>query len=225
MNSKKIAGEKAVEFIKDGMIIGLGTGSTVYYTIIKLAEKVREGLSIKAVSTSSSTTKLATELGIEIIPFDNADYIDLTIDGADEVDNKLNGIKGGGGALLYEKLVASSSKKIIWVVDKSKMVDTLGKFPLPVEVVPFAHSQIFHKLKSLNLNPSLRKTNHSYYITDGQHYIIDLSLGKIESPYELHHTLKSIPGVIETGLFLNMADMVIVGYDNEAEILNSKNKL
>lgn len=225
MNSKKIAGEKAVEFIKDGMIIGLGTGSTVYYTINKLAEKVREGLGIKAVSTSSSTTKLATQLGIEIVPFDEVDYIDLTIDGADEVDNNLNGIKGGGGALLYEKLVASSSKKIIWVVDKSKMVSTLGKFPLPIEVIPFAHHQVFNKLKSLNLNPVLRKVDHSCYITDGEHYIIDLSLEKIESPYELDNTLRSIPGVVETGLFLNMADMVIVGNEDKVGIVNSKSRL
>lgn len=224
MNSKKIAGEKAVEFIKDGMIIGLGTGSTVYYTINKLAEKVREGLGIKAVSTSSSTTKLATQLGIEIVPFDEVDYIDLTIDGADEVDNNLNGIKGGGGALLYEKLVASYSKKIIWVVDKSKMVSILGKFPLPIEVIPFAHHQVFNKLKSLNLNPKLRKVDHSFYITDGEHYIIDLSLEKIESPYELDNTLKSIPGVVETGLFLNMADMVIVGNEGKVGIVNSKSR-
>lgn len=225
MNSKKIAGEKAVEFIKDGMIIGLGTGSTVYYTITKLAKKVKEGLSIKAVSTSSSTTKLATQLGIEIVPFNEVEYIDLTIDGADEVDNNLNGIKGGGGALLYEKLVASSSKKVIWVVDRSKMISTLGNFPLPIEVVPFAHHQVLNKLKSLSLNPVLRKLDHNYYITDGQHYIIDLSLEKIESPYELDKTLKSLPGVIETGLFLHMADMVIVGDENKVEILNSKNKL
>lgn len=219
MNSKKIAGEKAVDFIKDDMIIGLGTGSTVYYTIIKLAERVKEGLKVKAVSTSRSTTKLAAELGIKILPFEDVDYVDLTIDGADEVDNNLNGIKGGGGALLYEKLVANSSKKVIWVVDKSKLVAALGKFPLPIEVIPFAHHQVFNKLKSLNLNPSLRKIDNRYYLTDGQHYIIDLSLGKIESPYELHHTLKSIPGVIETGLFLNMADMVIVGDENKADII------
>ncbi len=114
---QKLAGEKAVEFIKDGMIIGLGTGSTVYYTTVKLSEKVKEGLKIKAVSTSSSTTQLAKQLGIYVIPFEKVDYIDLTIDGADEVDGSLNGIKGGGGALLYEKLVATASNKVIWVID------------------------------------------------------------------------------------------------------------
>lgn len=223
MNSKKIAGEKAVEFIKDNMIVGLGTGSTVYYTIIKLSERIKEGLNIKAVSTSNSTTKLAESLGIPIISLNEVDYVDLTIDGADEVDDLLNGIKGGGGALLYEKLVANSSKKVIWVVDKNKMVKSLGKFHLPIEVVPFAYRQIFNKLKELGLNPVIRKNDNGYYVTDGQHYIIDLFIQKIEDPYKLEKTIKMISGVVDTGLFLDIADTVIVGRENTVEIINKYN--
>ena len=224
MNSKKIAGEKAVEFIKDNMIVGLGTGSTVYYTIVKLSERIKEGLNIKAVSTSNSTTKLAESLGIPIISLNEVDYVDLTIDGADEVDDLLNGIKGGGGALLYEKLVANSSKKVIWVVDKNKMVKSLGKFHLPIEVVPFAYRQIFNKLKELGLNPVIRKNYNGYYVTDGQHYIIDLFIQKIEDPYELEKNIKMISGVVDTGLFLDIADTVIVGRENTVEIINKYNK-
>ncbi|GAB6109440.1 ribose-5-phosphate isomerase RpiA [Fusibacter bizertensis] len=220
MNSKQIAGEKAVDYIKEGMIVGLGTGSTVYYTILKLSEKVKEGLNIKAVATSSVTAHLAKQLGITIIPFDQVDAIDLTIDGADEVDHLFNGIKGGGGALLYEKLVATSSKKVIWVVDESKIVKLLGKFPLAVEVVPFAYHQVMNKLDELKLNPIVRKKDNENYITDGQHYIIDLFIQKIEDPYRLEKLLKSIPGVIDTGLFLNIVDTIIIGSDNTVKIIN-----
>jgi len=220
MNSKKRAGEKAVEFINDGMIIGLGTGSTVYYTIVKLSEKVKEGLNIKVVSTSSSTTQLAQQLGITLIPFEKVDSIDLTIDGADEVDSLLNGIKGGGGALLYEKLVATSSNKVIWVIDENKIVESLGKFPLPIEVVPFAYHQVLNKLKELKLNPVIRMYNNNYYITDGQHYIIDLFIQKIENPYALEKMIKLIPGVVDTGLFLNVADTIIIGRENTVEIIS-----
>ena len=219
---QKRAGIKAVEYIQEGMIIGLGTASTVYHTIVKLSEKVKEGLNIKAVSTSSSTTQLAQQLGISVIPFDKVDYIDLTIDGADEVDGLLNGIKGGGGALLYEKLVATASNKVIWVIDENKRVKSLGKFPLPIEVVPFAYHQVFNKLKGLKLNPVIRKDNGSYYITDGQHYIIDLSIQKIEDPYALEKMIKLIPGVVDTGLFLNIADTIIIGRETTVEIVSRK---
>lgn len=222
MNSKKVAGEKAVEYVKDGMIVGLGTGTTVYYSIVSLAEKVRNGLQVKAVSTSNKTTELAKNLGIEVIPFNEIEYVDLTIDGADEVDNLLNGIKGGGGALLYEKLIAISSRKVIWVVDKSKKVDFLGAFPLPVEIVPFAYHQIMNKLIELNLNPVIRQNDDGYYLTDGGHFIIDLFINKIDNPYELHKTLKLLPGIVETGLFIEIADTVIIGDGSTIEIIEKK---
>jgi len=219
LNEKQAAAEKAVEFIEDGMIVGLGTGSTVTYLVKQLAQKVGEGLNITAVSTSTVTTKLAESLGIRIINLDDVSEIDLTIDGADEIDKNLNGIKGGGGALLFEKIVAASSRKNIWIVDSTKLVDNLGKFPLPVEVVPFGIEHTVSKLKEGGYNPELRLVNNKIFHTDGNHYTIDLHLNKIKAPVNLETELKKIPGVIETGLFINIADMVIVGRANSYEIL------
>ncbi|MBS4539273.1 ribose-5-phosphate isomerase RpiA [Clostridium sp. D2Q-11] len=220
MDDKKIAGERAAELIRDGMIVGLGTGSTVYYTMKRISQMLENGLKIKAVSTSSSTTTIAQKLGIPLVDLNDVGKIDITIDGADEVDSSLNGIKGGGGALLYEKLVAISSEKVIWVVDSSKIVNQLGEFPLPVEVIPFAYNHILTKFKDMNLNPRLRINNGDFFITDSQHYIIDLYINKIEYPYELEKTLNSIPGVVEHGLFINIVDTVIIGKDNSLEIVN-----
>lgn len=219
MNEKQLAAEKAVEFIENGMTIGLGTGSTVSFLIKKLAQKVDEGLKISVVSTSLASSKLAESLGIKITNFNDAGKIDLTIDGADEVDKKLNGIKGGGGALLFEKIVASSSKKNIWIVDSSKIVESLGKFPLPVEVVPFGLNHTIKKLNENGYNPELRTLDNQIFITDGNHYIIDLQLKKITDPVKLDIELKKLPGVLETGLFINIADLVIVGNSNGTEIL------
>lgn len=220
MNSKKVAGEKAIEYVKDDMVLGLGTGSTVYYSILKLSERIKDGLRVKAVSTSSSTTKLANELGIPLIPLNAAEHIDLTIDGADEIDSSLNGIKGGGGALLYEKLVAAASRRVIWVADSSKKVDILGRFPLPIEVIPFSYSHLLQQLNQLNMKPSLRYTNGSIFVTDEGNYIIDLHLNVIENPHELHNTLKLMPGVVETGLFIGMADTVIIGDGDNVEVID-----
>ncbi|UCH65649.1 MAG: ribose-5-phosphate isomerase RpiA, partial [Ignavibacterium sp.] len=150
---KRAAAEKAVEFIESGMVVGLGTGSTVKFMIEKLSAKVKEGLIISAVSTSRKTTLLAESLGINVINLEEVDEIDLTIDGADEVDPELNGIKGGGGALLYEKIVAASSKKNIWIADSTKYVERLGKFPLPLEVLQFGSEKTFSKLSSLGYSP------------------------------------------------------------------------
>lgn len=219
MNEKQVAAEKALEFIEDGMIVGLGTGSTVIYMVKKLAQKVGEGLNITAVSTSTATSKLAESLGIHIVNFDDVSVVDLTIDGADEVDKNLNGIKGGGGALLFEKIVASSSRKNIWIVDSTKLVDNLGKFPLPVEVVPFGIEHTVSKLKEGSYNPELRLEDDKIFHTDGDHCTIDLHLNKIIEPVKLETELKKLPGIIETGLFINIADMVIVGRVNSYEIL------
>ena len=146
MNEKKIAAEKSIQFIKDGMTLGLGTGSTVFFLVNKLAELVKQGLNIKCVSTSNQTSELAKSLGIKIVNLNEVDHIDLTIDGADEVDKNLNGIKGGGGALLFEKIVAAASEQVIWIVDSSKYVSKLGKFPLPVEVIPFGSNHLFTEI-------------------------------------------------------------------------------
>lgn len=219
---KKTAGEKAVEFIENGMTLGLGTGSTVYYTIVKIGELVRKGLNIKAVSTSSKTTELAKSLGINIVPLDSVENIDLVIDGADEIDSDFNAIKGGGGALLYEKIVASLAKRVIWIVDSGKIVKKLGRFPLPVEIIPFGHTHTVKGFQKAGMNPVLRQKDGSLYITDSGNYIVDLHLGEIDNPCELSVFLNSRPGVVENGLFLKMSDIVIVGRGNTAEIINCK---
>jgi ribose 5-phosphate isomerase A len=150
--------------------------------------------------------------------------IDLTIDGADEVDENLNGIKGGGGALLYEKIIASNSKKNIWIVDSTKLVKTLGKFPLPVEVVQFGSTHLCVKLESKGYKPSFRSTGATRFITDNNNYLVDLRMEKIEDPVGLDTKLKKFAGVIETGLFCNVADIVIAGIGNKVEVINKKKR-
>jgi len=216
---KELAGSAVSEFIKDGMILGLGTGSTFYYAIQKIGEMVKDGLKIKAVSTSSSTDKLAESLNIPLLSVDDIDEIDLTIDGADEVDPGFNGIKGGGGALLFEKVVAKFSKKNLWVVNAAKMVDKLGAFPLPIEVVPYALVNVFKKLERKGYSPQVRMKDGEKYITDSGNNIIDAGFGVIEDPNKLEIALNMIPGVVENGLFLDVVDIVIVGKDDGVEIL------
>ena len=219
MKEKQLAAEKSIEFIKDGMTIGLGTGSTVYFLVNKLAESVKQGLNVTCVSTSKQTSELAKSLGIKIINLNEVDHLDLTIDGADEVDGNLNGIKGGGGALLFEKIVAAASKKVIWIVDSSKYVKKLGKFPLPVEVIPFGSKQILKRFNDRGYNPKVRKNGSDIFITDSGNEIIDLHLNKIEDSLKLEQEIKLIPGVVEVGLFNNIANMVIVGKENSTEII------
>ncbi|WP_077615773.1 ribose-5-phosphate isomerase RpiA [Caenibacillus caldisaponilyticus] len=211
-SEKRRAGEAACAFIRDGMTVGLGTGSTVHFTILKIAERIKnEGLKIRAVSTSKRTTELAEAHGIPIRSIDDVPEIDVTIDGCDEFDPSLRGIKGGGGALLFEKIVARASRVNIWVADHSKRVEQLGAFPLPVEVLPFGHTHVMKTMASEGLKPALRKTpDGSPYITDSGHYIVDLHIGKIARPEELAAWLNGIPGVIENGLFLGIADKVLV---------------
>jgi ribose 5-phosphate isomerase A len=211
MNEKQVAAKKAVEFIKDGMIVGLGTGSTVSFMITELALKVNAGLKISTVSTSNSTTQIATSLGIQVSEMSEVSKIDLTIDGADEIDDELNGIKGGGGALLFEKIVARNSEKNIWIVDSSKLVKKLGKFPLPVEVIKFGSNQLLNTFTKMNFHPQFRISNNERFTTDADNYIIDLKLNLIENAAELDRSLKQITGVVETGLFCGIADIVITG--------------
>ena len=222
MNEKKIAAEKSIQFIKDGMTLGLGTGSTVFFLINKLAELVKQGLNIKCVSTSNQTSELAKSLGIKIVNLNEVDHIDLTIDGADEVDKNLNGIKGGGGALLFEKIVAAASEQVIWIVDSSKYVEKLGKFPLPVEVIPFGSNHLLKRFTDSGYNPAIRKNGSEIYITDSGNEIIDLHLNEIEDSLKLEQEIKILPGVVEVGLFNNIANMVIVGKENSAEIISRK---
>jgi len=219
---KELAGAKVSDFVEDGMILGFGTGTTFFYALKKIGEMVREGLEIKAVSTSSATDRLAESYNIPLLSIDDVDEIDLTIDGADEVDSYFNGIKGGGGALLFEKIVAKSSKKNLWIVDSSKVVDKIGAFPLPIEVVPFALSNVFKRLEKLGYNPEIRMNKGKKFITDSGNYIIDVNLGIIEDPRKMEVDLNMIPGVVENGLFLDVVDIVVVGRGDGVEIIRKE---
>lgn len=215
MIAKRMAAEKAVElFIKDEMVVGLGSGSTSYYAIHKIAERVKEGLSIKAVPSSSSTEKLAIELGIPLVPFSEVNKLDITIDGADEVDKHFNLIKGGGGALLREKVLAYNSRQFIVIVDESKLVDRLGHFPLPVEIVSFASELTINNLKKLNCTPVMRLKDDKPYVTDNGNFLADCLFNEISDPSGLNDRLRNIPGVVETGLFIKMTGSLIIGYQD-----------
>lgn len=212
---KQLAGEYAANLVKDGMKVGLGTGSTVYWTIQKLGERVKEGLSFQAVPTSKETEVLAKQLNISLISLNDVQSLDLTIDGADEIDANLQLIKGGGGALLREKIVATSSKELIIIADESKLVTHLGTFPLPVEIIPFSWKQTERKIQSLGCQTTLRLKNNETFITDNNNMIIDCIFPhNITNPANLHTQLKMITGVVETGLFVNMTSKAIIGTKN-----------
>ncbi|PGZ07375.1 ribose 5-phosphate isomerase A [Bacillus cereus] len=215
MNLKQLAGEYAADFVQDNMKIGLGTGSTVYWMIQKLGKRVQKGLSIQAVPTSKETEILAQQLNIPLISLNDIQTLDLTIDGADEIDSNLQLIKGGGGALFREKIVASSSKELIIIADESKIVTHLGAFPLPVEITPFSWKQTESKIQSLGCQTTLRLKNNETFITDNNNIIIDCVFpNNISNPANLHDQLKMITGVVETGLFINMTSKVIIGTEN-----------
>lgn len=212
-NIKKLVGIEAAKFVKDGMIVGLGTGSTAAFFVEELGRRVaQENLQITGVTTSSVTSEQAQRLGIALKDIDDVAYIDLTVDGADEVDLDLNGIKGGGAALLMEKIVATYSKDYIWIADDSKMVKHLGAFPLPVEVVTFGSGQVFRLFETLGFNPRLRvDANDAAVVTDMGNYIIDLHMKEIKEPQRLAKLLDETVGVVEHGLFNDMVKTVIVG--------------
>ena len=223
VNGKKIAAGKAIGYVKDGMTLGLGTGSTAYWAIQGIGELVKNGLSVRAVATSMQSEALARELQIPIVPFSEVDHIDLTIDGADEVDAQLNLIKGGGGALLREKIVAAATKFYIIIVDESKLVTKLGKFPLPVEIVPFAWELTNRRLTALGCTTRMRMADNKPFLTDNSHYILDCSFGLIDDPGRLHELVSGITGVMEDGFFNNMADIVIAGSpDGDARVITRR---
>ncbi|MFY0255843.1 ribose-5-phosphate isomerase RpiA [Chitinophaga sp. 30R24] len=211
---KKAAGEKAAEYIKPGMTVGLGTGSTAYYTILRIGELVRAGLEIKAVATSSQSEQLARENEIPLIAFDQVEKIDIDIDGADEADVQLQLIKGGGGALLREKIIAAASKEMLVVIDDQKLVKQLGRFPLPVEVVTFAWELTRKHLEAIGARPVLRLKDNNRFITDNGNYILDCYFEKIHNAAALHNQLNNIPGVVENGLFLHYATRLIIGHQD-----------
>jgi ribose 5-phosphate isomerase A len=214
LESKRIAAEKAVDYVQDGMVVGLGTGSTAFWAIQKIGSRVKDGLKIKAVATSINTENLARELGIPLISVSETDGIDITIDGADEVDEEWNLIKGGGGALLREKIIASYSKELIVIIDESKRVKRLGAFPLPVEIVRFGYEVTQKKLRALGCIPKIRIIENKPFITDNGNYMVDCEFGSIDNPRELHSMINMIPGVVDNGLFIHIATKVIVGFEN-----------
>ena len=222
ISEKQLSAEAACDYVKDGMIVGLGTGTTAEFAVRKIGKLVRDGLSIKGIPTSKRTRDLAEAEGIPLIDFSESMFIDLTIDGADEIDGNLNMIKGGGAALLQEKIVASVSRAEIIVVNRTKLVDQLGVFPLPVEVIPFGWQVVFNQLESLHGNPDLRLNNGKPLVTDQGNYIIDCHFRKIKNPKLLEHQLNMIPGVVENGLFINLCTKMIIADGEQLTVKDRK---
>ena len=216
---KRAAALTAVEYVRDGMVVGLGTGSTAKHMIVALGEKVRSGMRLRGVPTSKETAMLARQQGITLIDADHAWVIDVAIDGADQVDPGFNLIKGGGGALLKEKIVAASAKQLIILVDYTKRVPVLGgSFPLPIEVIPFGWGSTARQIEALTKSPVvLRERDGLPVNTEAGHVILDVHLPRIDNPRELESALNLIPGVVETGLFVGRTDLLIVGTPNGVE--------
>lgn len=210
MNIKKLVADKAIELVQEEMTVGLGTGSTAYWAIQKLGQRVRQGLNIKAVPTSIESERLAKKLGIPLAVLSKINEIDITIDGADEISHNLDLIKGGGGALLREKLVASISKQLVIIADETKWIRNLGAFPLPVEIVPFGWEITQKQIAKFGCTSKLRLTEGKTFITDNGNYILDCKFDEIHSPKELDIDLNVLPGVVENGLFVDMADIVYI---------------
>lgn len=210
---KKAAALAAVEFVRDGMTVGLGTGSTAKHMVMALGERVRAGMKLRGVPTSRETAELARQQGIPLIDQDNAWIIDVAIDGADQVDPGFNLIKGGGGAHLKEKIVAASAKQFIVLVDYTKQVPVLGgSFPLPIEVIPFGWGSTAREIEALTKSRVvLRERDGTPFKTEAGNMIVDVHIDRIDQPRELEIALNNIPGVVETGLFVNRTDVLIVG--------------
>jgi ribose 5-phosphate isomerase A len=209
---KQLLGFEAAKLIMPGMTVGIGTGSTAYWFVVALSERIKDGLDCRAIPTSIKTKKLAIEHNVPLIVLGEGD-IDICVDGADEISRGLQVIKGGGGAMLQEKMVADSSRQFIVIADESKLVETLGRFPLPVEVIPYGWKETKKKIERTGcMQVTLRLRDNKVFMTDHGHYILDCDFREIPFPATLHSKLNNIPGVVENGLFINMADMAMIGY-------------
>jgi ribose 5-phosphate isomerase A len=213
---KEAAARASLAFVKDGMVVGLGTGSTAAYFIKLLAEQVKQGMHVRGIPTSIHSEQLAKSLGIPVITLDDCQEIAVTVDGADEVDPQLRLIKGGGGAMLREKIVASATKQQIIVADASKQVQRLGKFPVPVEVIRFAEALVKKKITELGAQVSVRVgSDGKPFVTDEDHHILDCRFGEIPDADALARKLSDMPGIVEHGLFIGMASVVLFARGNE----------
>ncbi len=229
--AKRAAARRAVDFVQDGMRLGLGTGSTAAFMVKRLGERVRdEGLRVMGVPTSSRTAAMARDEGIRVVTLDEAKWLDITIDGADEFDPELNLIKGGGGAHLQEKIVATASDRMIVITDAAKRVDQLGMFPLPVEVIRFGWQTTRVLLEELiasvgmpGREVTLRMNGDKAFVSDEGNYILDLHLKRIANSRQLALVLNQVPGVVENGLFIDICDLVIVGHaDGSADLIEAQ---
>ncbi len=220
--AKKAAAEEAITLIHDGMKVGLGTGTTTHFFIEKLIERCREGLRIKVIASSDRSRRQAEQGGIPLLDSQTIHTLDLYIDSADEIDPQKRMIKGGGGALLREKIVASMSREMVVIIDESKLSAQLGNHPLPIEVIPFAIGSTLHKLDLLGYQGSLRQgPDHSPFITENHNFIYDIQLDPNRSHPELdHQQILSIPGVVETGFFFNMAGRIVIGYNDGRVVIH-----
>jgi ribose 5-phosphate isomerase A len=215
-HEKEAAARASLQFIQDGQVVGLGSGSTAAYFIKLLAEKVKNGVRIRGIPTSVDSHDLALSLGIPLTTFDKCQEIDVTVDGADEVDPKLRLIKGGGGAMLREKIVASASKQLVIIADASKQVPVLGRFPLPVEVIKFAQALVMKRISALGAEVRLRtKADGQPFVTDEHNHILDCHFGAIRDAEGLARQLSEMPGVVEHGLFIGMANVALFARGSE----------
>jgi ribose 5-phosphate isomerase A len=209
---KRAAGEAALQYVRDGALIGLGTGSTVKYFLLALGEKVKAGFRVQGIPTSQDTARLAKELNIPLLPYEGDWELDLAVDGADQVDPQFQLIKGGGGALLREKIVAAAARQFIVIVDEAKCVPALGMpMPVPVEVIPFGWPNAQRQIRALGWTSHLRKKNNEVFKTDEGNVILDVEIDRIENAGKVETQLNGIPGVVENGLFVNRTSMVIIG--------------
>ena len=216
---KKAAGEKAAEYIQDGMVIGLGSGSTVYWMMKKLGEMVAGGMNVKGIPSSIRTEGWARDFGIPLTDFSEVQLLDLAIDGANEIDPQFNLSKGGGGSLVREKIVNANSKKLIIIADESKVISKLGKSPLPVEILQFGWEVTSAKIAQLGCDPVLRVREGERFVSNNGNYIVDCAFDSIPNPEQLHNELKLMLGVVETGLFIGMADIVIIAGETEVRVI------
>jgi ribose 5-phosphate isomerase A len=217
-HEKEAAALWSLRFVEDGQVVGLGTGSTAAHFIRLLGDRVKNGLRVRGIPTSVRSEEMARSLGIPLTTLDEVQQIDVTVDGADEVDPQLRLIKGGGGALLREKIVASATRQLVIVADASKQVETLGKFPLPIEVIKFSQALVTKRITNLGAKVQLReKDDGKPYLTDENNYILDCHFGQISDPERVARELSDMPGVVEHGLFIRMASVVLIA--NEGEVV------